>query len=267
MIVFPNAKINIGLNIVNKRPDGYHDIETVFYPIDLCDCLEFVENSDGIDQLEITGAEIVCQPNDNLVIKALNILRQDFEIPALKIHLAKKIPTGAGLGGGSSDAAFMLKALNNNFNLGLTNENLTQKAATLGSDCAFFITNTPSFATGRGDIFTPINKINADIQIMAFKPKFSISTPTAYKKVKPQKPKASLTESFLLPVEKWKELIKNDFEQFLFPDYPELLDLKNRLYNCGAIYASMTGSGSAMFGIFKKGDIVLDKILDNIRIL
>lgn len=267
MIVFPNAKINIGLNIVNKRTDGYHDLETIFYSVDLCDCLEFVESDNGVDKLEISGMEILGSMDNNLVIKALKLLRKDYQIPPLNIYLEKKIPTGAGLGGGSSDAAFMLKALNQHFKLGLSDVDLEKKASLLGSDCAFFITGNPVFASGRGEILKPVKKIDKNFKITLFKPEFSISTPQAYKKVKPQKPNASLENSFNLSPEKWKGLIKNDFEQFLFPDFPVLSDLKIRIYNCGAVYASMTGSGSALFGIFKDDNFVLDSVLENIRIL
>ncbi|MBQ3657617.1 MAG: 4-(cytidine 5'-diphospho)-2-C-methyl-D-erythritol kinase [Bacteroidales bacterium] len=250
MTIFPNAKINIGLNIVNKRSDGFHEIETVFYPVKLSDKLEFLPNDKDNDVLEISGIEIPSDGTKNLVLRALDILRKDFKIPFLDIKLTKQIPFGAGLGGGSADAAFFLKALNKEFKLGISNDDLKQKAAILGSDCAFFIDNAPRFATGRGEIFTHTDCLDEKYNIVIIKPKFEISTAFAYSKVKPQTPKTSLKEDFKKPLSEWKRLIKNDFEEFLFPFYPKLKTMKQELYNSGAIYASMTGSGSALFGIF-----------------
>lgn len=250
MIIFPNAKINIGLNIVNKRSDGFHDIETVFYPVNLVDTLEFFPNGKNEDSLELVGIKIPEDGKKNLVLRALDILRKDFEIPFLDIKLFKKIPFGAGLGGGSADAAFFLKALNEEFSLGIPKETLKQKAAILGSDCAFFIENYPSFASGRGEIFTPASGIDEKFNIVIIKPAFEISTAFAYSKVKAEKPKTNLFEDFKKSPKEWKTLIKNDFEKFLFPFYPELETLKKGLYDSGAVYASLTGSGSALFGIF-----------------
>ena len=265
MIVFPNAKINIGLDITARRSDGFHDIETVFYPVRLCDCLEFVENYTDDDTFVTSGMEIPSDGKLNLVQKALNIIRHKYDVPPLDIHLLKKIPTGAGLGGGSSDGAFMINALDYCFHLGISEDERLAMAASLGSDCAFFIKNTPSFATGRGEVFSEISMPD-NLHIVIVKPDVSISTPMAYSKVKPQTPKYSLKESVQKPVSQWKDLVKNDFEEFLFPDFPLLGEIKQQLYNSGAVYASMTGSGSALFGIFDQ-EPKLSEELEKIRIL
>jgi 4-diphosphocytidyl-2-C-methyl-D-erythritol kinase len=266
MTIYPNAKINIGLNIVNRRPDGFHDIETVFYPVEISDTLEFSAAGNSEDIFETSGIKIPGDCKKNLVLRALDILRRDFEIPPLNIKLIKKIPFGAGLGGGSADAAFFLKALNEEFALNIPHEELIKKAALLGSDCAFFIDNTPRFATGRGDVFSQAGTLDKKYRIVVIKPEFEISTVFAYSKVRPQKPKTSLAEDFLRPVEEWKTLIKNDFEEFLFPVYPELERFKQKLYESGAIYASLTGSGSALFGIFDR-EPVLNSEIAALRVL
>ena len=265
MIVFPNAKINIGLDITARRSDGFHDIETVFYPVRLCDCLEFVENGSDDDTFVTSGIDIPSDGKPNLVQKALSAVRRKYDIPPLDIHLLKKIPTGAGLGGGSSDAAFMINALDQCFKLGMGEEERVALAAALGSDCAFFIKNRPMFATGRGEVFSEID-IPSDLEIVIVKPDISISTPFAYSKVKPQTPAHSLKESVQKPLSDWKMLVKNDFEEFLFPEFEQLGIIKQQLYDCGAVYASMTGSGSALFGIFDHEPRLSD-VLDKIRIL
>ncbi|MBR6176596.1 MAG: 4-(cytidine 5'-diphospho)-2-C-methyl-D-erythritol kinase [Bacteroidales bacterium] len=265
MIVFPNAKINIGLDIVARRSDGFHNIETVFYPVKLCDCLEFVENNSDDDTFVTSGLNIPFDGKPNLVQKAVAKVRHKYDIPPLDIHLMKKIPTGAGLGGGSSDAAFMINALNQHFNLGMSEDERINMASELGSDCAFFIKNKPMFATGRGDVFSEII-LPSNLDIVIVKPDIAISTPLAYSKVKPQKPKFSLEESMMKPIASWKQTVKNDFEEFIFPDFPLLGALKQMLYDSGAFYASMTGSGSALFGIFD-GQPHLSDGLEKIRIL
>ena len=274
----PNAKINIGLNITNRRPDGYHDIETVFYPVPLADHIEV--SSDGEwdsypkDSFDMTvkvrtiGSQkdtssldaLNCCVGDNLVQKALALLRQYCEVPPLKISLAKNIPVGAGLGGGSADAAFFVREVNKYLSLGLTRDQLLEIAAKLGSDCAFFIDNTPKFATGRGEIMQDVPSVLEGYKIKIIKPLFNISTKEAYSRVKPQQPKTSLLEDFKRPVKEWRGLIKNDFEQFLFPLHPELQRYKDALYESGALYASMTGSGSALFGIFEGDPVLSDEI-------
>jgi len=259
MISFPNAKINIGLNVVEKRPDGYHNLETIFYPVQLADGLEMIES----DKTEFTssGIEINGTLENNLVFKAYDLLKQDFDLPALKLHLHKVVPFGAGLGGGSSDAAFTLKMLNEWFNLNLTTGQLEQYASKIGADCPFFITNKPTFAHGIGDQFEPIQIDLSDYKIVIVKPNCSVSTPEAYRNVIPAKPAFNLREIGSVAIEEWKKFIINDFEKSVFPQYPEIENLKNILYDLGAIYASMSGSGSAVFGIFRHLPVDFDKKL------
>lgn len=248
MISFPNAKINIGLYITGKRPDGFHDLETVFFPIGWSDALEFAYS--GEIHFSTSGISISGAADDNLVMKAYLLLKKDFDLPALKIHLHKQIPFGAGLGGGSADAAFMLRMLNQSFKLGLSGEQLQQYAAKLGSDCPFFIVNKPVFATGRGEIMTEINLNLKGLSLVLVKPSVEVSTASAFRNIVPQKPTISLSESIQLPVSEWKDHIFNQFEISVFNQYPEIELVKQHLYDMGALYASMSGSGSCVFGLF-----------------
>lgn len=251
MIVFPNAKINIGLNVIEKRIDGFHNIESIFYPVlDLYDVLEVVEN----DQLAFisTGIEIPGNIDSNLCVKAFHLLRQDFSIPYVKIHLHKVIPIGAGLGGGSSDAAFMLKVLNELFELNLTSNQLIDYARKLGSDCAFFISNKPVYAYHKGDEFEPINLDLSFYKIKIQYPKIHIGTAEAYSGIIPNSSELNLKELIGNSIKDWRMVIKNDFEDSVFPQYPEIEKAKQQMYTDGAIFASMTGSGSAVYGIFNK---------------
>ena len=248
MITFPNAKINIGLNVVSKRDDGYHNLETIFYPVKLADALELAD-SDKM-QFSSSGIKIDGNPENNLVVKAYKLLQKDFKLPLVKLHLNKVIPFGAGLGGGSSDAAFTLKMLNDYFNLKIPSAKLENYAAQIGADCPFFINNKPTFATGIGDQFQPINLDLTEYEILIVKPNISVSTPDAYKNIIPSKPEFNLKDIENLPIESWKDYIKNDFEESVFETYPEIENLKQTLYKMGALYASMSGSGSALFGVF-----------------
>ena len=248
MISFPNAKINIGLNVVSKRDDGYHNLETIFYPVKLADALELAD-SDKM-QFSSSGIKIDGNPENNLVVKAYKLLQKDFKLPLVKLHLNKVIPFGAGLGGGSSDAAFTLKMLNDYFNLKIPSAKLENYAAQIGADCPFFINNKPTFATGIGDQFQPINLDLTEYEILIVKPNISVSTPDAYKNIIPSKPEFNLKDIENLPIESWKDYIKNDFEESVFETYPEIENLKQTLYKMGALYASMSGSGSALFGVF-----------------
>lgn len=248
MIVFPNAKINIGLNVVSKREDGYHNLETIFFPLKMADVLEFVEAEETI--LTTSGLMTDCAPGQNLVLKAYRLLNADYNLPPLHFHLHKVIPTGAGLGGGSSDAAFTLKTLNEFYNLGISAEKLENYASRIGADCPFFLYNKPTFATGIGNKFQNIDLELTDYEIVVLKPDVAVSTPEAYKNVIPRNPKFRLTEIVKKPVEEWKNLIVNDFENSVFPKYPQIAELKQFLYKAGAGFASMSGSGSAVFGIF-----------------
>ena len=252
MIVYPNAKINIGLNIVGKRPDGFHDLETIFCPVPLCDELELLDSPDGADHFQTLGIGIDCGGKKNLVEKALDLLRERFCVPKLSITLTKRIPTGAGLGGGSSDAAFFIKAACEKFSLGMTAAEMEGMASRLGSDCAFFIGNRPKYATGRGEVMVDAPDFPAGYRIAIIKPDFSISTALAYSRVRPRAADSDLKKDYLKEISEWKGLIKNDFEDFLFPMFPDLQRYKDALYRCGAVYASMTGSGSALFGIFRQ---------------
>ncbi len=252
MRTFPNAKINLGLNIIEKRTDGYHNIETIFYPIGLSDVLE-VDKSDSCSDYSFSSSGIAIggDTEDNLIIKAYRLLQTDFHLPAIDISLIKQIPFGAGLGGGSADAAFMLKALNELFDLKLSTEELENKAATLGADCPVFIKNQPVFATGIGNVFTAINLSLKGKFLLLVKPDIHVSTPEAYALVVPQKPDYSLFDIAQKPIETWKELMKNDFEVSVFAKHPEIGHIKNELYKMGAVYASMSGSGSSVYGIFE----------------
>ncbi len=252
MISFPNAKINIGLNITEKRSDGFHNLESIFLPvIGLHDVLEIVEIKDSTHlQFSSSGIVIDGKDSDNLVLKAYQLLKSDFNLPALSVHLHKVIPTGAGLGGGSSDASFMLKMLNEMFNLNLTNENLKVYAEKLGSDCPFFIENTPQFATGKGEILEKINLFLPKSFLVIIKPQIHVPTKAAFAGIVPKKPQVNLNELITKLPYQWKEFAKNDFEQSIFAQFPEIEKIKTRLYELGAEYASMSGSGSAVFGIF-----------------
>ncbi len=253
MITFPHAKINLGLNVVEKRPDGYHNLETIFYPIHLQDALEVNRLTDGRQDivLRVSGTNIEGDSEDNLVVKAYRMLKQDFPLEPVNIHLFKHIPTGAGLGGGSADGAFMIRLLNEKFSLSLSTEQMEAYAARLGADCAFFIQDKPVFATGIGNEFEPIDLTLKGYHIILVKPDTSVSTKEAYAHIIPRRPAVSLKDIIRQPVETWKENMKNDFEESVFPMHPEIAAIKDKLYDLGAIYASMTGSGSSVFGIFK----------------
>lgn len=255
MICFPNAKINLGLNVVEKRPDGYHNLETIFLPIGIKDALEIVplRHSDAEYQWTNSGRMIDGDSADNIVIKALKKLKERYpQIPALNIHLHKNIPFGAGLGGGSADGAFMLTLLNNYFELGATSKELKEIAASLGADCAFFIDNKPAFATGIGEILTPIEMSLEGYYLAIVIPNVHVSTPEAYRGINPGYPNIRLRDAILQPIDKWKDTIVNDFEASVFAKYPVIAQVKQSFYDKGAVYASMSGSGSSVFGIFKE---------------
>lgn len=260
MICFPNAKINLGLNVVSKRPDGYHNIETIFYPIPLKDALEVVA-ADTFSFTQ-TGILIDAPVEKNLVVKAMNTLKKEYKIPALEIHLLKVIPFGAGLGGGSADAAFMLKLLNDFCAFGLHTEELEQLAAPIGADCPFFIRNTPVFASGTGNIFEPIRFSLKGYYLCLVKPDVAVSTPEAYSLVTPAAPGISLKEIISGPVSDWKYNMINDFEKSVFTQHPVIGNIKKSLYEAGAVYASMSGSGSSVFGLFEKPTALKEQFPD-----
>ena len=254
MVTFPNAKINLGLDVVEKRPDGYHNLETVFYPIPLEDVLEITtvkdENAPNYT-FTMHNAVFEGDNNDNLVVKAYKVLAADHKLPKVEMALYKNIPTGAGLGGGSADAAFALKMLNGIAALGLSDERLEEYAARIGADCAFFIKNTPAYATGIGNILSPTACDLSGYTLVLVKPEIHISTKEAYAFVRPAHPEVPLTEIAAKSVKEWKGEMKNDFEKSVFAKYPSLENIKKELYSMGAEHASMSGSGSAFFGIFK----------------
>lgn len=250
MILFANGKINLGLHIKGKRADGFHDIETVLYPIPFFDVIEFYPASRF--DLKIYGINIPGSIEENLVFKAFRLMQNKYSVPEIEIHLIKNIPAGSGLGGGSSDAAHLLSGLNRFFQLGLNNEQLKKLAGELGSDCPFFIENKPVIASGKGDVFHEIDlSLKGYFLVLAF-PDFSIKTKEAYSLVKePSTQKTNLHNVIKQPIEKWNTLLANDFENVIFPRYPKLEVLKDELIRNGAIYASLTGSGSTVYGIFK----------------
>ena len=264
MIVYPNAKINIGLNIVEKRPDGYHNLETVFYPINLLDALE-ITVTDKQEQdcaIKVSGEVLAGRPEDNLVVKAYKALKAIFpdKIKPVEARLHKHIPSGAGLGGGSSDAAFTLKLLNEKFQLELSEGQLQQIAAKIGADCPFFIKNKPVFAQGIGDVLTELDISLKGKVIVLIKPDIGISTKDAYAMINPKKPELPLTELLKQPIEQWKDNVVNDFEKNVFRKFPEIAAIKDRLYDLQAVFAAMSGSGSAVFGIFNQQIDHIDEI-------
>ncbi len=252
MITFPNAKINIGLDILRRRPDGYHDISTVMVPVAWCDVLEIVPGKGDCDTLAVSGRAVDCPPEKNLVMKAVKALRKIAEFPAADLFLHKVIPDGAGLGGGPADAAFALVMLNEIFALGLDKPQLAEVASSLGADCPFFIYNTPMLCTGIGTELSPIDlQFSRDMRIVVVKPAVSVSTATAYSAVTPEVPATPLEKKLAtLPVESWQHEVKNDFEKSVFPVAGEIERVKQRLLAEGAVYASMSGSGSAVYGLF-----------------
>jgi 4-diphosphocytidyl-2-C-methyl-D-erythritol kinase len=261
LVSFPNCKINLGLNIIRKREDGFHDVETVFYPIPLRDALEVISlSSANCNQFKQTGIEIPGHSDNNICIKAWEVLKSDFpDLPFVSIHLHKTIPVGAGLGGGSSDAAFMLKLLNRKFNLRLDEERLTGYALKLGSDCPFFIKNQPAFATGRGEILQPLALDLSAYKFIIVNPGIHISTAGAFGSISPRLPSESIMDIISLQPSEWPGRLINDFEEPLSKQHPEIAEIRDGLYEKGAVYAAMSGSGSTMYGIFEKEkEIVLD---------
>lgn len=252
MIAFPNAKINLGLYITNRRSDGFHDLETVFYPVPLCDALEIIE--DHISPVcSVFGLPIDTHSSDNLCVKAFQLLKEDFpQLPDIHIYLHKSIPMGAGLGGGSADAAFTLQLLNDKFQLDLSKEQLSEYALLLGSDCPFFIENKPCIARGRGEILAPVILDLSNYYFVLINPGIHIHTAWAFKQLQPKPIPFSLSEIILQPAEVWKDILQNDFEQPVFGQYPAIGNIKRRLYQNGAVYASMSGSGSSVYGLFKE---------------
>jgi 4-diphosphocytidyl-2-C-methyl-D-erythritol kinase len=258
MITFPIAKINLGLNVVEKRPDGYHNLQTVFYPVPIMDALEIVPMSEGFPSdvdcdLKVTNINIQGDEQRNLVVRAYQLLKADFpNLPRIHAHLWKGIPIQAGMGGGSSDCAYMIRLLNETFELGLTNEQMEQYAARLGADCAFFIQSSPCYAEGIGEILQPIALDLSGWHIGVVRPDIPVPTKEAFSRIQPHYPALNCREAVMQPVETWRNNLTNDFEESVFALHPEIGNVKEQLYYMGATYAAMTGSGSALFGLFKE---------------
>jgi 4-diphosphocytidyl-2-C-methyl-D-erythritol kinase len=250
MVSFPNAKINLGLHVTERRPDGYHNIETLFYPVRLADALEILP-SDAFN-FQSSGIEISTQSHMNLVVKAYHLLQSAFSLPPVRIYLHKVIPPGAGLGGGSADASFTLVMLNNLFKIGLPRQQLENFAGMLGADCPFFVFNKPALASGKGDQLMPVDTDLSGYKIVLVKPPVSVNTAQAYQLLTPHKSETPLSVIVSQPVTTWKARLLNDFEKPVFTLFPEISAVKQKLYDLGAHYASMSGSGSVVFGLFKE---------------
>ncbi len=257
MVSFPNCKINLGLNVTNKRSDGYHSIETLFYPVAWEDALEIIrtDNTESTSYVSFTnsGIPVAGDPSDNLCVKAYQLLKKDFpQLPAVNIHLHKVIPMGAGLGGGSADGSFTLKMLAHLFSLEISEEKLVDYALSLGSDCPFFILNKPVFAEGRGEKMTMIPFDLSSYDMVIIHPGIHVPTSEAFRGVVPKEPEQSIKEIIQLPIKEWKGQLVNDFTPSVFAKYPAIADIEAALYQSGALYASLSGSGSAVYGIFEK---------------
>ncbi len=250
MVVFPNIKINLGLQIIGKRPDGYHNLASCFYPAPWADILEIIESETF--KFSSSGRVLDIEPEKNLCVKAYRLLAQDHPLPPVHMHLHKVLPDGAGLGGGSADASFALTLLNQKFELGLSVSELEAYAAQLGSDCPFFIQNRPMMVSGRGEKMTPAELSLKGWHLVVVFPACKVSTAMAFAHIKPQEPDTSLSEILRLPPSSWKGLLVNDFEQSVIPQFPVIEKVKAQLYESGAVYASMSGSGSAVYGLFEK---------------
>lgn len=263
MITFPNAKINLGLNVVAKRSDGYHDLETVFYPVSITDALEVIPMDSAFPStvdcdLKVTNISIDGDEQKNLVVRAYHLLKQDFPtLPRIHAHLYKGIPTQAGMGGGSSDCGFMITLLNRQFQLGLTDQQMIDYAARLGADCPFFVLNQPCYAEGIGERLEPIALNLKGWYLAVVRPDIPVSTREAFSLITPKHPDKNCRDIVMQPVETWHDELSNDFEKSVFAIHPEIGAIKNQLYEMGAVYAAMSGSGSSLFGLFRQ-PITLD---------
>ena len=259
MITFPLAKINLGLNVVERRTDGYHNLETVFYPVPITDTLELTPMDplfpSAVDcDMKVTNLVIEGVEQRNLVVRDYQLLKQDFpQLPRLHAHLYKGIPTQAGMGGGSSDCAYTLMLLNKMFSLQLTDQQLIDYAARLGADCPFFILSRPAYAEGIGELLQPIDIDLSEYMIAVVRPDIPVPTREAFSLIKPQRPKKNCRDVVMTqPIESWRDDLTNDFELSVFTLHPEIGAVKDRLYQLGAVYAAMSGSGSAVFGLFRQ---------------
>ena len=269
MISFPIAKINLGLNVVEKRPDGYHNLQTVFYPVPIKDALEVQVMDEAFPSeydcdLKVSNITIEGDEQRNLVVRAYQLLKQDFPtLPRIHTHLWKGIPTQAGMGGGSSDCAYMMLLLNQQFQLGLTDQQLIDYAAKLGADCAFFILSRPCYAEGIGEKLQPIDLSLSGYYIAVVRPDIPVPTKEAFSRIRPHYPAQNCRKTVTQPVDTWRDTLINDFEESVFALHPEIGNIKQRLYDMGATYAAMSGSGSALFGLFKKQPDSLSQAFPN----
>ena len=258
MINFPIAKINLGLNVVERRPDGYHNLETVFYPVPISDALEVTMMDPQFPSpydcdLKVTNINIEGDEQRNLVVRAYQLLKQDFpQLPRIHAHLHKCIPTQAGMGGGSSDCAYMIRLLNEQYHLGLSDQQMMDYAARLGADCAFFILSRPAYAEGIGERLQPVTLDLSCYHLAVVRPDIPVSTKEAFSLIRPHRPQKNCRDIVMQPVETWREELINDFEQSVFALHPEIGAIKDRLYELGAVYAAMSGSGSSLFGLFRE---------------
>lgn len=256
MICYPNAKINLGLNVVSKRADGYHNLESIFLPIDLCDVLEVLPVKGSGVQLSVYGIEVKGDPSENLVVKAYELVKSKYDIGGVEAHLLKNIPTGAGMGGGSSDGVFMLKALCEVFDLQVTQSEMLEWSAALGSDCPFFLYNQPCFVTGRGEEIEPLSMDLSDYVVRVVHPGNHISTADAFAKIIPSPNPGDLIHAATLHASEWAKVFSNDFQTHALESSPMIGEILHQLYDAGALYASMTGSGSAVYGVFRKSSVL-----------
>lgn len=255
MLLFPNCKINLGLRIVSKRTDGYHDIETVMYPVEnLCDALEILRYDCEDIEFSVSGIRIDGAVEKNICLKAYRVVQREYpQVRGVYMHLHKAIPMGAGLGGGSSDAAYVIRELSDLFGLRIDQSQMERMAAEVGSDVSFFVANRPALATGRGERLEPVDRLLAGWQLVLVKPPISVGTAEAYAGVTPRRSERPLTDIlYRTPIEQWRECVVNDFEPSVFARYPIIARIKSDLYRLGAVYASMSGSGSTVFGIFDR---------------
>lgn len=252
MLTFSSCKINLGLFILNKRPDHYHSIETIFYPIHfLQDAIEIISNSTPKDYYHFSGIKMECNEDENLCVKTINLLRQHYKFPAIALYLHKAVPLGAGLGGGSANVASIINLINNKYHLNISEDYKRELASQIGSDCAFFIDPIPSFGEGKGEILSKVEISLSGYYLLIVKPPIHISTASAYKNTIPQSGRKTVKELILnTEISKWKDVLQNDFETVIFKEYPEIAKIKEVLYQSEAIYAQMSGSGSAVYGIF-----------------
>ncbi len=264
MVVFPNAKINFGLSIVAKRNDGYHDIESIFYPIGICDALEIEPSTTGTTNLTIHGLSVPGTVNDNLIMKAWLLMQERYNLPEVAINLVKHIPMGGGVGGGSADCGFFINLVDSFFKLNLAIQEKQEIAARLGSDCVFFINNVPALVTGRGEFLKPLAPFLSGYYLVLLYGGVHISTQEAYAGIRPVPASVNLEEVSQGPTENWKRLVKNDFEGVVFKKHPKLEELKTALYNQGAFYASLTGTGSCLYGLFNEKPHLKPALLEHV---